>query len=105
MVKDLAVLQASSFRVLRSEDKRNWVLQLWKMGINPKTGQIGKGYWDTEGYYGKLKDLTRSLIGKNIQVPEGNLETQLSDLLAEIKRVELSISEQLEKAMIGQDIT
>lgn len=92
---DKVLIEAQTFKILRSADKRCYIYQEWKVGINPKTGQLSTGYWSIVGYYGQLSDLVIYLLNRHIEVPLGTLENQMKDLLIEVKRVEKSILSQL----------
>lgn len=84
------------FRIRRI-DQYSWGLEFWVTdSIDQKTGKPAKDHWKIVGYYDKLSDLVIYLVDKSIQVPEGTIENQVKDLIAEIKRVEKSILNQLE---------
>lgn len=80
-----------SFRVTRLSDKRTWVLE--------EKGIKGGNSWLLVGYYGKLEDLAITLLNRQIEVPEGTLQNQVKDLLAEIKAAEKRIAEELKQAV------
>lgn len=92
---DKILIEAKTFKILKSADGRCYIYQEWKVGINPKTGELSTGYWSLVGYYGKLQDLVIYLVNRHIEVPEGTLQNQMKDLLTEIKRIEKSILSQL----------
>lgn len=84
-----------SFRI-RRPDERNWILeQLVPGGIHPTTRQPGQDRWEVVGYYGKLEDLARYLVDRQIEVPEGTLQDQIKGLLVELKAAEGRILEEL----------
>jgi len=92
---DRILINASTFRIIR--ESRFYTYQQWVVGgIAPQTGEKADDHWADVGYYGKLSDLVIYLVNNHIEVPDGTLQTQIKDLLAEIKRAESSILEQLE---------
>ena len=93
------LVQNDRFKITRSGDERCWIYEEWLAGgISRKTGQPSPGYWHTVGYYGSPEDLAKYLLRRQIEVPEGTLQTQLKDLLAEIKAAEARIVEGLRQA-------
>lgn len=79
-------------------DKRNWTLEeLTPGGLHPTTKERGPDKWAIVGYYGSPEDLARHLLKRQIEVPEGTLQTQLKDLLTELKAAEARIVEGLTK--------
>jgi len=91
------LVECETFKITRSGDGRCWIYEQWLVGgVNNKTGLASPGYWSVVGYYGQLSDLVIYLVNRNIELPDGTLQTQIKDLLAEMKRVEKSILSQLE---------
>jgi hypothetical protein len=91
-----SVVECETFKITRSGDGRCWIYEQWRVGgIDRKTGKVSEGNWYTVGYYGQLSDLVIYLVNRHIEVPDGTLQTQMKDLLIEVKRVESSILEQL----------
>lgn len=87
----------SNFRI-GHPDKRNWTLEeLIPGGLHPTTKERGPDKWEIVGYYGSPEDLARHLLKRQIELPEGTLQTQLKDLLAEVKAAEARIVEALTK--------
>ncbi len=77
-----------NFRIARP-DAKNWTLEeLVPGGIHQRTKKRGPDKWRVIGYFGGLEDLLSHLINRQLEVPEGTLETQIRDLLAELKTVE-----------------
>ncbi len=88
------IINAETFRIIK--EPRYYTYQQWVTGgINPQTGKKADDHWRDIGYYGKLSDLVIYLVNNHIEVPDGTLQTQIRELLTEIKRVEKSILEAL----------
>lgn len=94
---DKVVRTFENYRIARSDDKRNWILQEFQEGgIWRKTGQKGQSKWVDLGYYGQLKHLIEALLHRSIEVPNApSLDEQLKAILEELKRVEKSLLEQM----------
>lgn len=100
MVKDVDVLTTKSFRIQRASDKKTWVYQ--EAGKN-KEGILD--HWNTVGYYGKISDLVRYLVNREIGVPTSDSKEQLKEILAEIKRLEKSLATQIEEGLKEKGIS
>lgn len=91
----IETIDGNTFRIIR--EPKYFTYQQWVVGgIKPQTaGERADDHWRDVGYYGKLSDLVIYLVNNHIEVPEGTLQTQIGELLTEIKRVEKSILEAL----------
>ena len=77
-------------------DKRNWTIEeLTPGGLHPITREQAPAKWGIVGYYGSPEDLAKYLLRHQIELPVGNLQTQLIELLTEIKAAEQRITEML----------
>lgn len=93
---DKTIAQFEKFRISRF-DERNLVLEeLQEGGIWKATGQKAPDKWVVIGYYGKLEHIISTLINRSIDIPKSPaLDEQLKAILAELKRVEKSLLEQM----------
>lgn len=94
---DKLVLQFKNFRISRSIDKRNWILQEFrKGGLSTKTKEQTEDKWFEVGYYGRLEHLVPALLNREIEVPQcKSLDEQLKAILEEIKKAEARLLEQM----------
>jgi len=91
----------NDFRI-RRYNELNLVIEEFKTGgINPKTRQPSPGHWAVVGYYGRLEDLVKALVNRQITPPEGTLAEQIPAMLAELKVVEARILDSLTAARVG----
>ncbi len=87
-------INADTFRIIK--ESKYYTYQQWVTGgIKPQTGEKADDHWRDVGYYGKLSDLVIYLVNNHIEVPDGTLQTQIKELLVEIRRVEKAILEVL----------
>lgn len=99
--EDLVIINAETFRIRRSGDKRCFIYEEFIKGYDKGDTKVSD-HWHTVGYYGQLSDLVLYLTNRHIETPEGTLQTQMIELLNEIKRVEKSILKQLEECAKGE---
>jgi len=92
------ILQLKTHRITCSPDRRNWILEeLREGGIFKKTGQQGASKWVEIGYYGKLEHLVSRMFDLMVEVPKGSdLAKQLDQIVAEIKKAESNLIQQIE---------
>lgn len=84
-----------TFRIARYDAKNLVIEELIPGGLHPVTRKPSDDKWKTIGYFGRLEDLVRFLLNRQIQIPDGTLETQIPALLAEIKAAEARTLETL----------
>jgi hypothetical protein len=87
----------NDFRIGRP-DPKNWTLEEWRTGPNRKTRELSPGHWAVVGYYGKLEDLIKALVNRQIVLPDGTLAEQIPALLSELKAAEARIFDSLNKS-------
>lgn len=77
-------------------DTKNWTLEeLRPGGIDPETKEVKPDKWAIVGYFGQLEHIAVALLNRQIATPGGTLETQVKELLTELKAAEKRIADQL----------
>ena len=85
----------TNFRIAHP-DKRNWTLEeLTPGGLNPTTKEQGPDTWKIVGYYGSPEDLAKYILRRQIELPDGTLQSQIKDFIAEIKAAETRIVQEI----------
>ena len=92
-------MKAEKVRIRRSKDNRCWIVQELSQGINRKTGKMSEPYWKDSGYYGKVEDIVKALISQKIDVPDGTLIQQMKEFIAELKKVEKRLAEEIKEEL------
>jgi hypothetical protein len=93
---DKVKFQFEKFRICLSSDNKCWIFEeLQEGGIYKGTGEKGKSRWIELGYYGRLEHLVHAMLDREIEVPNGSLDTQLKSILEEIKKAEARLLEQM----------
>ena len=90
---------------IEKRDARNWVIERYipplKIKFGPKKGQMSEPTWVVEGFYGKVGDMTHSLLELALSVPKGNnLNEQVSDLKVQIESALITIQEFLKEYVV-----